>query len=389
MPKIWINLNNKNDGYIYMPQLTPIKSLNFLFFSLSSILITSLISCSGEDNQAKPEIIRPAKIISVGDPLAGVQRVYPGEVEAGDRSEQAFRVSGELLKLPAKAGMKVKQGQILAQLDPSDFQLRVDEQQARFDLTQVQYDRTDKLVKQQLIPRSDFDKAESNLLAARADLRLAKANLSYTELRAPFDGVISKLNVKNHENVQQNEVVLVIQTTDNIDIAFNLSENIISKLKKGSNRKAHPKVIFDAFPDKAYETVVKEFDSEADSQTRSYKVTLTMPTPQEFIALPGMSVNVHLNFNKLVDTSGAKIVIPVEAVFSPENKELKTRTHMVWKIDTDTMQAKGTKVSVGQINSQGIEITSGLQSGDQIITAGVNFIKEGQTVKPWIKESGL
>jgi len=372
-----------------MYQLTQITSLNVLFFSLSSILVISLTACNGEDNQAKPEIIRPAKIISVGDPLAGVQRVYPGEVEAGDRSEQAFRVSGELLKLPAKAGMKVKQGQILAQLDPSDFQLRVDEQQARFDLAQVQYERTDKLVKQQLIPRSDFDKAKSNLLAARADLNLAKANLSYTELRAPFDGVISKLNVKNHENVQQNDIILVIQTTDRIDITFNLSENIISKLKKGSNKKTHPKIVFDTYPDKVYEAVVKEFDSEADPQTRSYQVTLSMPTPQEFIALPGMSVNVHLNFNKLVDTSGAKIVIPVEAVFSPENKKLKTRTHMVWKVNNDTMQVQGTQVNIGQINSQGIEIISGLQSGDQIITAGVNFIKEGQTVKPWIKESGL
>jgi len=178
-----------------MPNKTCIicKLSSLRLFSLSFIsLIFTLSAYSDNGSEIKKDIIRPAKIMTVGNPLAGVQRVYPGEVEAGDRSEQAFRVGGELVKLPAKAGSRVKQGQLLAQLDPSDFQLRVDEQQARYDLAQVQFERTDTLVKQQLIPKSDFDKARSNMLSARADLKLAKANLAYTELRAPFDGVISR-----------------------------------------------------------------------------------------------------------------------------------------------------------------------------------------------------
>ena len=373
----------------FMPQTSCLFSYKTLFNLLSIILITGLTACTNEEADTKTEIIRPAKIITVGDPLAGAQRVYPGEVEAGDRSEQAFRVSGELVNLPAKAGMKVKEGQLLAQLDPADFQLRVDEQQARFDLAQVQFERTDKLVKQQLIPKSDFDKAKSNLLSARADLKLSKANLSYTELRAPFDGVISKLNVKNHENVRKNEVILVIQTTDNIDITFNLSENIISKLKKNNENKGHPKVVFDTVPGKFFETTVKEFDTEADPQTRSYKVVLTMPSPQNFIALPGMSVNVHLDFSGLVNTSDSKLVVPVEAVFSPEDKNLENRVYKVWKVNKDSMKAEGAIVTIGQIQAQGIEVISGLQTGDKIITAGVNFINEGQTVKPWVQESGL
>lgn len=372
-----------------IPQTTCLLSYKALINLFSFTLITVLTACAGDDTETKAEIIRPAKIITVGDPLAGVQRIYPGEVEAGDRSEQAFRVSGELVELPAKAGMKVKKGLLLAQLDPSDFQLRVDEQQARFDLAQVQFERTDKLVKQQLIPRSDFDKARSNLLAAKADLKLSKASLSYTELRAPFDGIISKLNIKNHENVRKNEVILVIQTTDYIDITFNLSENIISKLKRNSKNENKPQVVFDSVPDKFFETTVKEFDTEADPQTRSYKVKLTMPSPQNFIALPGMSVNVHLDFTDSMNTDDSKLVVPVEAVFSPEDKDLENRVYKVWKVNKDTMKTQGVLVTIGQINAQGIEVLSGLESGDKIITAGVNFINEGQTIKPWTKESGL
>lgn len=375
----------------HTPPITPAcnTTRKVLFSALSIVVITLLNSCGGDKEEGRADIIRPAKMMIVGDPLSGAQRVYPAEVEAGDRSEQAFRVSGELVNLPAKAGLTVKQGDLLAQLDPADFKLRLDEQQARYDLAKVQFDRTDTLVKQQLIPKSDFDKAKSNLLSAKADLKLAKANLSYTELRAPFDGRVSKVNVKNHESIRQHEVVLVIQTVENIDITFNLSENIISKIKKGEGKKTQPKVIFDTYPEKTYIASVKEFDSEADPQTRSYKVTLIMPAPTEFIALPGMSANVHLDFSTLVDTSNAKLVVPVEAVFSPESENVKSKVYKVWRVDKDTMQVTGAQVGIGQINHQSIEIKSGLNSGDQIITAGVNFIKEGQKVKPWVKESGL
>lgn len=356
---------------------------------LFATLFMMLIGCDSDKPETTEELIRPVKMITVGDLFSATQRVYPGEVEAGNRSEQAFRVGGQLVKLPAKAGSKVKQGDLLAQLDPSDFQLNLNEQQARFDLAQVQYERTETLVKEALIPKSDFDKAKSNMLSARADLQLAKANLTYTELRAPFDGIVSKVNVKNHQNVRQNAVVLVIQTIDNIDISFYISENILSKIEKGKGKSIHPIIVFDTFPDIKYRASIKEFDSEADPETRSYKVTLTMPSPEEFVALPGMSANVHLDLSRIVDTSKVKLVVPVEAVFSPEDKSLNSKIYMVWKINKDTMEAQQTQVSIGQINSQGIEIHSGLKSDDQIITAGVNFIKEGQKVKPWVKESGL
>jgi len=360
--------------------------------ALPGILLITLVSilsgCNKETTEIKPEVIRPAKIFTVADPLMGTKRVYPGEVKAGDRSEQAFRLSGELIKLPAKAGMKIKKGQLLAELDPSDFQLTVDEQQAKYDLAKIQYDRVEELVKKQLIPRSDFDKAKSGLLTATADLKMAKAKLSYTQLRAPFDGIISKLNVKNHENVRQNEVILVIQTTNNIEIVFNLSENIISRIKNGRGKEIHPDVVFDTYPDKRYSTNVQEFDTEADPQTRSYKVKLIMPSPKEFIALPGMSVNVHLDFSDILKTPDTALIVPVEAVFSPENKPLKSKTHTVWTVDNN-MKTHLTQITIGEITSQGITIVSGLQPGDKVITAGVNFIKEGQTIKPWKKESGL
>jgi len=373
-----------------MTQHTHFMPHKLLIGFLCTLIISTLPACGDNTTEEKADIIRPAKIATVGDPFAGAKRVYPGEVEAGNRSEQAFRVDGELVKLPAKAGMRVKKGQLLAQLDPSDFQLTLDEQQARFDLSQIQFERTEKLVKQQLIPKSDYDKAKSNLSAATADLKLAKAKLSYTKLTAPFDGVISTLNVKNHENIRQNEVILVIQTIDNIDITFELSENIISKLKKDSSKNAHPTVIFDTYPNKSFTTYVKEFDTEANPQTRTYKVTLSMPTPKEFIALPGMSVNVHLDFSKAARKSlDTTLIVPIEAVFSPENTALKNKIYNVWVVDDNTMQAQATQVSIGQINSQGIEIKSGLKTGDKIITAGVNFIKEGQKIKPWVKEEGL
>ncbi len=84
--------------------------------------------------------------------------------------------------------------------------------------------------------------------------------------------------------------------------------------------------------------------------------------------MPGMSVNVHLDFSKLIKNSSASLVVPIEAVFSPEDTKLSTKTYMVWTVD---MQSKKTQVTIGQINN------FGLKSGDSVVSTGVNFIKEG------------
>ncbi|MGD8558549.1 MAG: efflux RND transporter periplasmic adaptor subunit [Gammaproteobacteria bacterium] len=350
----------------------------------------SLSACGKDKGQdAKPEVVRPAKIVTVGEGTSGI-RTFPAEVKASERSELAFRVSGELKQLPAKAGNKVEHGQLLAQLDQTDFKLRLDDRKAKYELAKAQYERADKLVKDRLIPISDFDKAKSNFLAAKADLELAKKDMDYTSLRAPFDGRVSRVLVKNFENVQAKEPIMVVQTVDAIDLEFYVPENIITKVReKPPEQRKGVDVKFDQFPDKTFKAFGKEFDTEADPNTQAYRVIVTMKMPQGMQILPGMTATIVADISKILEEDTDGLIVPVEAVFSAEDRPVHSDERFVWKYDPGSQQVSETAVRVGELTTNGIVITEGLSQGDKVVAAGVHFLKQGQKVRPMVRERGL
>lgn len=349
-----------------------------------------LVACDDKQVEEAKELVRPAKIVTVGDLLSQAVREFPGEVEASDKAEQAFRVSGELIKLPAKAGMKIKKGQLLARLDPKDYKLKLDDRKAKYDLAKVQYERADKLIEQKLIPIADFDKAKSRMLTSKSDLALAQADYDYTFLRAPFAGVVSRVLVDNHENVLAKQTILHVQSVDKIDISIQLPESFFALIRDKRDKKARSIVTFDTHPKYRYtDAVLKELDTEADPKTNTYRAKITMDAPTEFRAFSGMTVTVKVDFSDILRDRGDKIVVPAVAVFAAEDKPVNDKERYVWLLDLDSMRVKRSAVTVGKLHNNGIEITSGLKAGDQIIAAGVHFLTESQQVRPIVRERGL
>ena len=365
-------------------------NLRYILFFFTATLLLGLMACSKDEGpQVKPEVVRPAKIITVGQGTNGI-RSFPAEVKAADRSELAFRVMGELRQLPVKAGDQVKQGQLLAQLDQTDFKLRLDERKARYELAKAQYERADKLVKDRLIPISDFDKAKTAFLAAQADLNLAQQDMEYTTLRAPYDGRISRVMVKNFENLKLKQPVMVIQTEGAVDLEIYVPEDIIAGARTRTTVERQPiDIRFDQYPGQTFQAHLKEFDTEADPKTQAYRVLLTMKTPEGIKVLPGMSATASTDTRRLIGEDADQIVLPVEAVFAAEDQPVTNEERYVWKYNPETQQVTLTAVTVAQLTTDGILVTSGLSQGEQIVAAGVHFLKEGQKVRPMVKERGL
>lgn len=357
----------------------------YILFATSS---TVFLGC-GDKQPKQAEIVRPAKIITVGDASSELKREFPGEVEASDKAVQSFRVSGELKELPAQAGLAVKKGDILARLDPKDYKLAYDDAKAKYDLANVQYKRAEEIWAKRLIARADYDKAKSSFLAEKANLEKAKANLDYTILRAPFDGVVSKVHVDNFTNVRANDPIVNIQSRDNIDIVFQVPESIVARVKKGQGKKANIEVVFPSKPGKTYSATLKEFDSEADPQTQTFRVVVTIARPEDVNILEGMSTTVKVDFTKVVTEVNNTIILPGTAIFAAEDEPVESKQRYVWKVDPTTMTVNKQAVKVGQMTANGIEVTSGIEPGTQIIAAGVHYIHEGQKVKRWQRERGL
>jgi len=348
----------------------------------------SLAGC-GKQDEKKPELVRPAKIFTVGDATSELLRTFPGEVEASEKAIQSFRVNGELIERPAQPGMKVEKGEVLAKLDPRDYQLRYNDAKAKNDLAKAQFKRAEEIWAKRLISRADYDKAKTYYLATKAELEQAQANLDYTILRAPFDGIISKVHVDNHVNVRANEPIVNIQSVDKVDIAFQVPENIIARIRRGEGVNVSINVKFDSHPDEKFPAITKEFNTEADPQTQTYRVVVIIDRPKDFNVLEGMSTTVEVDLSQALIGATNKIIVPATAVFAADDQPVDDPQRYVWLVDEKTMQVSRQAVTVGQLTPGGIEVTSGLHTGQKIIAAGVNFVHEGQKVKPWVRERGL
>ncbi len=359
-----------------------------LFPLLTLATLLGLAGCS--DNNAAvatSDVVRPAKIFQVTDSALTTMRNFPAEVEANEDSKLAFRVGGQVSEFLIRPGNEVEKGQLLARLDPRDFKLTLDDRQARYELAKSQFERSEAMLERQLISQSSFDQAKSELQVALASLNVAKAELEYTYLRAPFAGSVAKVLVEKHENIQAKQTILVLQTRDQVDVSIQMPENIISRIKKDTGYQ--PTVTFDSYPDQPFPVTMKEWDTQPDSSTLTYKVVFSLPNPDSVNVLPGMGANVRIDLSKVTDISDTTLMLPLGAVFAAEDKPLSDGVSYVWKVDPQSMEVHRAEVAIGEIKEQGIEIFSGIQAGDQVVAVGVHALHEGQKVRPWTREGGL
>ena len=348
-----------------------------LFFSL---LITA---CSEPQVEAQKEIIRPVKAYTLTEKSADHIRNFPGIVEATENAVLSFRVPGELITLDVKPGQLVAKGTVIATLDPKDYKLSVDRAQADYDLAKSQYLRAEQLVDEKLISASDFDTAFARYKSAESQLSARKNELEYTVLRAPFDTTVAKVHLENFESIQAKQPIITAQDLNVVDIAIQVPEAIMFRIKKDNNYR--PSIIFENDPEKSYLADLKEYNTEPDASTNSFKVVFSLAAPEDFNVLPGMAATVRAELDKVVSNPDTSITIPNTATFT---KAGDSETSYVWLID-ENMQIRSQQVTVSSINADGVEIKAGVKAGDTIVVAGVHRLREGMTVSIWQQERGL
>ena len=351
------------------------------------VVLTVLAGCSPEAAQQVNEpLVQPVKLYTVRDDAGERMRTFPAVVEAAQVAQLAFRVGGEISAFPVKAGNDVAQGDLIAKLDPTDYQLVLDQAQARFELAEAQFSRTKNLVEQGVISPQQFDEVKSNLDVARANLETARANVRYTELRAPFAGTVAHVFVERYETVQPQRAIATLQMNNAIDVSIQVPEGLFARVQRQLDYQ--PDVIFAAAPEQRYKATLKEWDSAADPATNTYKVVFTLPTPKDLNVLPGMSAVVAVDANAVSQRSASNIVIPAAALFSPATEKPEAG-HFVWVFNPTTATVQRRQVEVLALTNDGVEIAAGLEAGERIIAAGVHSLREGQHVREWVKERGL
>ena len=356
------------------------------FLTMLGVLL--LAGCSG-DQPPEEEAVRPVKAYQVLDPGQRLTRSFPGRAKAYNEVDLAFRVAGQLSELPNDLiGREFNQGELIASLDPRDYEVKVDDMQGRLDRAQAaarraqsDYLRELNIYKEE--PGATSKTAVENKLAARdesvaatrslkASLEAAKDELDYTYLKAPFDGAITAKYVDNFQNVRAKEKVMRLLDNSKIEMVVNIPENRISDV---SNVKDIT-VTFDTFPEHPVPAEVFEVGTEASLTTRTYPVTLIMNQPEGFTILAGMAGRARGVVKNVAETQAEGVHVPVGAVFTPQTEA----ANYVWVIDEQSGVVRQQAVVTGELAREGIQVLDGLSPGDWVATAGVYTLREGQQV---------
>lgn len=363
-------------------------SKSFWIQTLVSLAIV-LTGCQKEPEKIEG-IIRPVKLFEVAESSSQQLRHFPGNVTASDEAEISFRISGELINLPLNEGQHVNKGHLLAQLDNQDARNEVADRQAVYELAQIDFQRKQSLMKKKIIAQSDYDTAGAHLTSSKATLDMARNKLNYTVLKAPFSGRVAKMEVENHQYIQAKQTILWLQSDNNVDIHIQVPESIVMNVNVNVNVLEidyTPQASFAAAPSRQFPIKYKKHSTKVTPGTQTYDVVFTMPIPTDFTLFPGMSTTVTIDLARITRQQSLTpyVLIPANAVVNSDSDERM----IVWRYNPETETVNAVDVTIGLITEAGIQVLSGLQSGDRVVVAGARQLTEGLQVKPLRWEPGL
>ena len=295
----------------------------------------------------------------------------------------SFRVAGTIIDIPVQVGDRLAAGDLIARLNPSNFDLTV--QQAEASLAQASanqrnadsaYSRAKELYENNNASRNDLDSARANAESAEAQvqsaaksLEIARLDRSYTRLTAATDCTIASVDVELNENVSTGTQVAKVNCGVGIEVSLAVPESLIGGLEQGMPAR----VRFNALSDRSYGGTVTEVGVAAGGSAATFPVVVTLDESDSQLR-PGMAAEVTFEF---ASGRASSFSIPSAAVINDEQGKF---VFIARPSDGDTATIERRPVQTGELTANGVEILDGLADGDRVVTAGVSVIRDGQTV---------
>jgi RND family efflux transporter MFP subunit len=352
------------------------------------LLILFIVAACGdkasEQSAAQP---RPVRTFRVADANLIAGRAFPGQARSVREAMLSFRVVGRLQERRVKTGDRVQEGDVLATLDAAPYRAELDRvtanlQRARAALANAasQLDRDRQLLAKGIIAKARFENTDSAAKQAQAEVtaleateQRARLDLQYTELHAPFPGVVSAVFAEAFEEIRPQEPVMRLIDPAEIEMVVNVPESLVALVPHVVDIRA----TFDAFPGVEIPGEVSEIASEPTETTRTYAVKVLLTPPAGVALLPGMAGRLRGKPGPEIAGQLSGAVVPVSAVFSPDD----AKGSFVWVVDEAAKVVRRQPVTLGEPVVGGVSVTSGLKAGALVAAAGVHSLREGQAVR--------
>lgn len=352
--------------------------IRMLYGALLLTLTMLLASCGKSiTEESKPTKVRPAKLYTVS--VGSSDRVlnFPAVIEAEQSSELTFQVGGQITSLRVLEAQPIKKGHIVATVEERDYQNTLTQAQVQFQNAENEYQRANRLFKQDAISRSVLESRQASRDVAKAALDTAQKSRGDTVLRAPFDGAVSRVYVERFQNIQAKEPIALLQSNA-VQAVISVPADLVALSKQFTSKNSY--VVLDAAPMKKIPAEFTEASGLADSATQTFQASFRFEPPEELLVLPGMTATMFMNFDfgDVGDILPTGISVPLSSILSENTQQY------VWKIDPDTMMVSKQNVTAGRgMDGDFVTVTQGLYDGDVIVASGGSYLNAGMTVSAW------
>ncbi len=345
---------------------------------MAVLLAVPLTGCGGDDPD-DPTVVRPVRTVTVEKREAATAITLTGRVESSDEAALGFRIGGRMIERQANVGDRVKAGQTLARLEPQNEMnaLRADQAnlvaaQARLTEARNRFERQQTLLGQGWTTRANFDLAEkawrtsqAQVDAADAQLQAAHDLVSFTELKADAPGVVTSIGAEAGEVVQAGQMIVRLARQDGRDAVFDVPAQVLRSVPGDAE------ITVRLTGDTGIQAVgrVREVAPSADPVTRTFGVKVGLDAPPEAMRL-GATVT-----GTLKSDADPFIEVPATALTKINQQPA------VWIVDPATQTVSLRNVEVTRFDPASVAISQGLDSGEVVVTAGVQALHPGQKIR--------
>ncbi|WPQ62229.1 efflux RND transporter periplasmic adaptor subunit [Chitinophaga sancti] len=328
------------------------------------VLFTSSCHTGGKPSSSQDAAI-PVITQTVQTTTASHAINISGNIEGSKTVHLGFMVAGKINYIAANEGQTIASGQLLASLDPQNYAIAKEMADASTNQAQDEFNRLKIMYDRKSISESDFNKITNTLAQARAQQKLQAKNLSDTKLFSPISGVLLKKSAEAGEITSAGMPLFTVSDIRTVKVNAYIPESELNNVKLGQEAAVLVGAVNETFHGK-----VTEVGAAADAAARAFTVKISLDNPQLLIR-PGMIAEIKLASGNVSNI----LAIPVEAVMH----DIDGQTY-VYAVDSQRHQAFKRKVSIGQLSGNLMEITSGLNAGEQIVTGGQQKLNDGAVV---------
>lgn len=332
------------------------------------ILTLSVIGCKTDTKNPAPannsRVTAPLSvegIIIKPSPLASVIEV-PGSLLPFEETEIRPEISGRIVQLNVKEGAPVSKGVLLVKLFDADLQAQLRKLQVQLQIAEKTAERQKKLLEIGGISQQEYDLSELQINNLKADIELVKVSISKTEIRAPFYGRIGLKNISMGAYISPSNIITTISQVNKLKLQFTVPEKYGSIIQRGQDVQ-----FFLDGSTKTYKASVIATESSIEENTRSMDVRSVVNAVDKFL-VPGSFAKVRMILGRQEDA----LMIPTQSVI-PQGRKKQV---IIYK----SGKAMFTDITTGIRDSANIQVLSGVNNNDTVITTGLLFLRPGSDI---------